>query len=185
MYLKDLAEIVVGVPIARYKYNENKDAQKFNYQLFSQIMLSDTAIFRNAKAETFYASKDLSHSCTKQDDIIFGLRKSNQAIFVDDNATNLLVQSYFAIIRCYKSKVLPEYLAFKLNSEEVHNQLFKNIQGGAIPLVKIQDLKDIKLKLPSLEQQAKKIKILKTGYQEIDVLRKLIEEKQKILKSIV
>ncbi|APC91666.1 MULTISPECIES: restriction endonuclease subunit S [Francisella] len=185
MYLKDLAEVYVGVPIARYKYNENKDAQKFNYQLFSQNMLSDTAIFRNAKAEIFYANKDLSNSCTKQDDVIFGLRKPNQAIFIADNATDLLVQSYFAVIRCDKSKVLSEYLAFKLNTVEVHNQLFKNIQGGAIPLVKIQDVKNIKLKLPSLEQQAKAIEMLKTGYQEIDVLRKLIEEKQKILKVIV
>lgn len=185
MYLKDLAEISVGVPIARYKYKKNKDAQKFGYLLFSQNMLSDTGIFTDTKAETFYANKDLSHSCTKTDDVIFGLRKPNQAILIADNATGLLVQSYFAIISCDKTKVLPEYLAFKLNTKEVHNQLYKNIQGGAIPLVKVQDVKNIKLNLPSIKEQQKIVEIAKTGYQEIDVLKKMIIEKQKILKAIM
>ncbi|MBK2110558.1 restriction endonuclease subunit S [Francisella tularensis] len=185
--LSDIANISIGVPIARYKSKpNNQEGQKIEYKLFSQNMLSDTGIFQEYQADTFIANKDLSFSCTQEDDIVFGLRKPNQAVHIDSNNTNLLVQSYMAIIRCNSDIILPEYLAFKLNTQDIYNQLHKNIQGGsAIQLLKIQSLKDIVIQIPSLESQKQLISVLKTGYSEIQVLEQIIQHKQQLLKSII
>lgn len=185
--LSDIANIPIGIPIARYKSKpNNQEGQKIEYKLFSQNMLSDTGIFQKYQPDTFIANKDLSFSCTQEDDIVFGLRKPNQAVYIDSNNTNLLVQSYMAIIRCNSDIILPEYLAFKLNTQDIYNQLHKNIQGGsAIQLLKIQSLKDIVIQIPSLESQKQLISVLKTGYSEIQVLEQIIQHKQQLLKSII
>lgn len=185
--LSDIANIFIGIPIARYKSKQNnQEDQRLEYKLFSQNMLSDTGIFQKYQPDTFIANKDLSFSCTQEGDIIFGLRKPNQAVYIDSNDTNLLVQSYMAIIRCNSDIILPEYLAFKLNTQDIYNQLKNNIQGGsAIQLLKIQNLKDIKIEIPSIEKQKQLISVLKTGYSEIQVLEQIIQHKQQLLKSII
>ena len=184
MKLSNIAEISIGVPISRYKYNPANDSKKISYSLFSQNMLSDTGMFQEFEAEIFFANKDLSNSCTQSGDVIFGLRAPNQAIYMA-TTQSLLVQSYMAIIRCDPTKVLPEYLALKLNAQEIQNQLYKNIQGGMIKLVQVQNLRELSIELPSIKKQQQIVAIAQTGYQEIEVLKQLIEEKQKILKAIV
>ena len=185
VFLGKIAEISVGNPIARYKYNENKAEKKFKYELFSQSMLSDSAILRKSSTEKFFADKDLSYSCTQEKDIIYGLRSPNQAVFITKENQGLLVQSYMAIIRCNIDIILPEYLALKLNSTDIKKQIHKNIQGGFIQLLKIQNVKDLVIKPPSLDEQQKIVEIMKTGYSEIQVLKQIIEQKEKILKSII
>ncbi|AEB28578.1 restriction endonuclease subunit S [Francisella hispaniensis] len=185
--LDSVAKIFIGVATARYKYNPSKGKEdKRSYLLFSQNMLSDTGILQMYQPDTFIASKDLSFSCTQEGDIIFGLRKPNGAVYIDKNHTNLLVQSYMAIIRCNTDIILPEYLAFRLNTSDIQNQLQKDIQGGtAIQLLKIQSLKEVVIDIPNIEKQKQLISVLKTGYSEIQVLEQIIQHKQQLLKSII
>jgi restriction endonuclease S subunit len=185
MKLSDMAEIFIGVPTARYKYKDTIQSEKIPYKLFSQNMLSDSGIFQDYEAEVFYANKDISHSCTKTGDIVFGLRKPNEAVYIDNNSQNLLVQSYMAIIRCNKANVLPEYLAFVLNTKRIHNQLYRNIQGGSIQLIMLRHIKDLMVDIPSIENQQQIVEISKIGYSEIDCLQDIIYEKQKLLKSLI
>jgi len=186
MKLSEVANIVMGAAISRYKCDITSDSNKFSYSLFSQSMLSDKGMFQEHQAEMFESNKDLSASCTKADDVIFGLRKPNQAVYINQNNSNLLVQSYMAIIRCNSDIVLPEYLAFKLNTADIQNQLSKSVQGGSmIQLLKVSHLREINIDIPSIEHQQKLINILKTGYSEIETLENIIIEKQKILKSII
>ncbi|MFT4694490.1 MAG: restriction endonuclease S subunit [Francisella sp.] len=186
MKLSNIAEISIGILIFRYKYNSANDSKKISYSLFSQNMLSDSGIFQTYKPDMFISTKDLSASCTKEGDIIFGLRKPNQAVYINEDNTNLLVQSYMAIIRCNTSVVLPEYLAFKLNTADIQNQLFKSVQGGSmIQLLKVSHLRDISIDIPSIEKQKRLITILKTGYSEIELLENIMTEKQKLLKAII
>ena len=101
MKLSNIAEISIGVLISRYKYNSANDSKKISYSLFSQNMLSDSGIFQTYKPDMFISTKDLSASCTKEGDIIFGLRKPNQAVYINEDNTNLL-----GIIQGHRTKRL-------------------------------------------------------------------------------
>jgi len=183
--LSDVSEIFIGIPISRYKFDISKNKVKVDYKLFSQNMLSNTGLFQPYDAEMFCATRDLSAGCTQAGDVVYGMRKPNDAVYINSENAGYLVQSYMAIIRCDKSIIIPEYLAFKLNTNESRHQLYKNIQGATIPLLKIRDIKDITLEIPSLEQQAKIVKIAKIGFEEIEVLKELINAKTKLIKLLI
>ena len=184
--ISEIADISIGMPITRYKAKSiQDDTTTINYKLFSQNMLNTSGIFANCEADSFVSSKNLDDSCTKAGDVIYGLREPNQAVYISKKNAGLLVQSYMAIIRCDKNIILPEYLAFKLNTSSVQNQLFRSMQGSVIQLLQIRDLKNIAIDIPSIQEQKKLITILKTGYSEIKLLGQIILEKQKILKSII
>ena len=183
--LNKIAEASIGAPIARYKHNELLDKSKFKYKILSQNMFDGSGIICDFTMDTFISNKNLDDSCTQEGDIVYGMRKPNDAIYISSKYIGVLVPSYMAIIRCTSSKVVPEYLAYKLNTTAIQQQLYKHIQGAAIPLLKVVNLREVEVDLPSKEQQQKIIEVVKTGYKEINTLKELITEKTKILKSIL
>lgn len=183
--LEQVADLLIGTPITRYRYRSGKDEKAFEYTLFSQNMLSPTGLAQTVESDLYVANTDLTKRCTNIGDVVYGLRTPNHAVSIDAAHEGFLVQSYMCIIRCHEQYVLPEYLAFYLNTDHIKRQLYKHLQGTSIALLNIQQLKKVQLQLPSLAQQQQIIDLMQAGFQEVDVLRQLIKKKQTLLKGLV
>ena len=94
--------------------------------------------------------------------------------------------SLFYIVKLQdKSKVLGEYLAIVLNSEQMSHTL-KAISGGtSIPSIKKKELEQLQLFIPSIEKQRQVIKLSNLLDQDIELAMKLTEKKTTLKKGLL
>lgn len=183
--LKELADIKIGLPLERKKANPIS-LDKIEYRLLTLKSFTATDGFSNLYDETFIADSYInSQYLTKANDVIVRLRAPTTAIYISSKNTDIVVPSLMAIITNIDASILnSKYLAYYLNSQLIQNQLMKNSQGTSITMTKRTDLLELEINLPLLEKQQKIVNYIDTANQEIDLLGKLIDEKNKLKTEI-
>lgn len=183
--LKELAEIKIGLPLERKKAKPISP-DKIEYKLLTLKSFADLDNSTNFYYEIFIADSGIdSQYLTKKNDVIVRLRAPTTAIYVSSKNTDLVVSSLMAIITNIDASILDsKYLAYYLNSKYIQNQLLKNSQGTSITMTKRTDLMELEINLPPLEKQQKIVNYIDTANQEIDLLGKLINEKNKLKTEI-
>ena len=185
MKLKELVDVKIGLSLERKKANIASTAI-INYNALTLRSFSSPNSFDDLQCDIFVAEMELgSQYLTKENDVIVRLRSPNHAIFINNKNTGLVASSLMAIItNIYPNLLNSKYLAYYLNSQQIQNQLTKNIQGTTIPMIKTVDLLELDISLPPLVEQQKIIAYLDGANQEIDLLHKLINEKTKLKTEI-
>ncbi|MEN9945853.1 MAG: type restriction/modification system, specificity subunit [Pseudomonadota bacterium] len=183
--LKDLVDIRVGLPLERKKAKLSSSEQ-LSYQALTLKSFGNNAHNEQLYHETFIADSAIdSRYTTAQDNVIVRLRVPNNAIYINDKHTGLLVSSIMAIIdNLYPEVLSSKFLTYYLNSQYIQNQLVKSNQGTSIIMTKIAELLELDINLPSLQQQYKIINYLELANQEINLLQQLVNEKNKLKTNI-
>ncbi|MDK2062355.1 restriction endonuclease subunit S [Aliarcobacter butzleri] len=83
------------------------------------------------------------------------------------------------------NKIVPLYAWFKLNSKDFRKKIFSLSQGGTQIYINFPAVKKIKIKLPSLEEQAKIAEVLSLSDNEINLLKKELEELKQQKKALM
>lgn len=179
--LKELADIKIGLPLERKKAKPIS-SDKIEYKLLTLKSFADLNNSTNLHYEIFIADSGInSQYLTKENDVIVRLRAPTTAIYVNSRNTALIVPSLMAIITNIDASILDsKYLTYYLNSQYIQNQLLKNSQGTSIAMTKRTDLMELEINLPPLEKQQKIVNYIDTANQEIDLLNRLINEKNKL-----
>ena len=185
MKLKELVDVKIGLSLERKKANIGS-MNTIDYKALTLKSFASPNKVEELPCECFTASTEIgAQYLTKENDVIIRLRSPNHAIFINNNNTGLIVSSLMAIITNISPNVLnSKYLAYYLNSQHIQNQLVKNTQGTSIQMIKTVDLLDLEISLPTLEKQKKITICIDAANQEIDLLRKLINEKNKLKTEI-
>jgi len=185
MKLNELVEIKIGLTLERKKANI-ASTETFDYMALTLKSFTNPNGIKKLQSEHFIANSEIgAQYLTNENDVIMRLRSPSQAIFIDSNNTGLVVSSLMAIITNIFPNVLnSKYLTHYLNSKYIQNQLVKNTQGTEIPMIKTADLMALEINLPPLEKQQKIVNYIDTANQEIDLLGKLINEKNKLKTEI-
>lgn len=90
----------------------------------------------------------------KKGDIIIKLAPPYNAALVDFEYEHVIVPQNFAIIRTNEN-FDSEYLSYILNSKNIQNQLLRRVEGGSIPIIKINSLNEVKIRQINLDMQVK------------------------------
>lgn len=123
-------------------------------------------------------------------DVLFAAKgtKNFAAVYEDHNKPAVASTSFF-VLRLTDHKVLPEYLAWFLNSHSAQAMLKGQAIGTSIPSISKQVLEDLEITLPSIDRQKTILQITmlrnkeKALKQEMETLReKLIQ--QQIINAI-
>lgn len=183
MKLNELVDIKIGLTLERKKANM-ASINTIEYKALTLKSFATTNGAEELPYEYFTASSEIgSQYLTKEGDVIIRLRSPNQAIFINNTNTGLIVSSLMAIITNIFPNVLDsKYLTYYLNLQFTQNKLVT--QGTAIPMIKTADLMELEIDLPPLEKQQKIVNYIDTANQEIDLLSKLINEKNKLKTEI-
>lgn len=181
MKLKELADIKIGLPLERKKASIT-NSENIRYRTLTMKAFSNSNSFAELQSEIFIADAEIgTQYLTKENDVIVRLRAPSSAIFINSKNTGLVVPSLMAIITNRYPNILDsKYLAYYLNSQYIQNQLIKNSQGTSIPMTKRIDLLELEISLLPLEMQQKIVTYIETANQEIDLLHKLINEKNQL-----
>lgn len=185
MKLKELVNIKIGIPLERKKANM-ATINTIEYKALTLRSFISINCLNTLPYDTFLANVKIgTQYLTKENDVIVRLRAPNHAIFINKKNEGLLVPSIMAIITNLFPNILDsKYLAYYLNSQHTQDQLVKNSQGTSIQMIKTIDLLGLEISLPTLEKQKKITTCIDAANQEIDLLRKLIDEKDKLKTEI-
>lgn len=184
MQLRDIAVVKTGLVLSRKKA-AFKDEAKATYKLINLRNIKDDGIINLATFEEFDSNDVLDdHYFTQEGDVLIRLSHPNTAVYIDKEASGLLIPSYFAIIKVDKTKLLPEFLAWYLNSKEVKKELERFQSGTRIPSTNQNVIKTLPVSLTTIEKQEVLIEIFRLHLKEKELYRTLIEEKEKWLTEL-
>ncbi len=139
MQLGDIAEIKTGLVLSRKKAEVEFDARA-KYKLLSLKNISDDGMIVNDSFDEFVSKDRLDdHYFTEEGDVLMRLSQPYTAVYINKEHRGLLVPSYFVIIKVHQTKVLPQYLAWFLNSVKVKHELDKSHAGSRIPSTNQKD----------------------------------------------
>lgn len=95
-------------------------------------------------------------------------------------ATNVLVGAQFFIIRPDAARLVPEYLAWYLRSEEAVQYFHSWRKGTLVPTLQRKDIEDLPLPMPPLPKQRLIAEVEALAHQERDLIARL-----KVLRSFL
>jgi len=84
-----------------------------------------------------------------------------------------------------KNNIIPLYAWFVLNSKEFRKKIFSISQGGTQIYVNYPAVKNLKIKLPSLQEQQKIAQVLSNADKEIDLLKNELQELKEQKKGLM
>ena len=126
----------------------------------------------------------------KDGDVLFAAKgtKNFAAVFENHNEPSVASTSFF-VIRITDKKLLPQYLAWLLNSNTTQNVLKGQAIGTSIPSISKQVLEHLEISIPSIEIQKTILQITKLRFKEkslkheIEILREK-QIQQQIINAI-
>jgi len=100
---------------------------------------------------------------------------------------NICLAQRVVLLRANRKKILPKYFALVLNSPVMRKQVFSNISQTTSPRINIGTLKQLKVPVPSLEEQQYIVKIIESilEYEENSREFYSVENVLKTLKSSI
>lgn len=171
MRLGEISKIRTGLALARKKSStQNSD---YTYPSLTLKAILDTGKIDTNALDYFNASEVLNQEyLTKKGDVIIRLREPYLAASIDESNEGLLVSSLFAIIKP-NNIIDSKFLASYINSSLMQKQLKKEVNATNIPMMKLQDLAEMEVVLPSLAKQANIVTLLELAEREITLLNEL------------
>ncbi|MFM5882242.1 MULTISPECIES: restriction endonuclease subunit S [Methanobrevibacter] len=140
--LEDIAEVFSGVQISRFiDLNENK------FPVIKNKFVEDEILDYHYEN----ISKNINKKYySKKGDIIISLSQPNTVSLLQKEG--FIIPMYFAIIRLnegYDSS----FIYHLMNSDLFHNKLHVLLEGGTLRVIKVADLKKMKINIPNFEKQ--------------------------------
>ncbi|NLN14178.1 MAG: restriction endonuclease subunit S [Tissierellia bacterium] len=184
MKLGQIAEIRTGLVLTRKKATLEYEI-KNTYKLLTLKNIEDNGVFNQEVFEDFPSNDQLNEEyLTKEGDVLIRLSAPYTSIYIDKLAVDLLVPSYFSIIRLKSNKYIPEYISWYLNSDMVKKELIKSQTGTAMSTTNNSIISSIDIKDIPIEDQKKIAEIQRLHNRETFLLNSLIKEKEKYYKAI-
>jgi restriction endonuclease S subunit len=184
--LKDTAEITSGLVINRFiKQKKSSFLNKpSKYYHVTTKSVQDNKINLEL-LEEFESSKMIDERyLLKKGDVLMKLTPPYSAAMVDFVQKNIVFPQNFAVIRTHKN-FDSEYLSHILNSKNVQNQLQRVVEGGALPIIKISSLNEIKIRFITLDLQQKYAKLLSLLLKRKELKKRTIELEELLTEDIL
>lgn len=124
------------------------------------------------------------HVIVKGDVLLMARGARNYAVVVDEDLPHpTLAVSSFHVLKANRARVVPVFLAWLLNQESSQSHFRANNTGTTIPMVNLDMLKALPLKLPPLPQQLQIAAIIRLSHHERQLMNELAEQRQLLLRA--
>lgn len=184
MRLGEIAQIRTGLVLSRKKAGLDYTT-KIIYQLLTLKNISEDGIIENDVFEAFASSDELDrHYFTEEGDVLMRLSQPYTAVYIDQGHRGLLVPSYFAIIKVNQAKVLPQYMTWYLNTQQVKKELERSQAGSRIPGTNKHVIRNLPVVLTPMSKQKTLVELYRLYQTEKRLYRNLIEEKERWFQGI-
>lgn len=183
MNLGTVAAIRSGLVLSR---KLSREISSYRYPLLNLRAIHPDGYILPDSLEVFYATELLRQEyLTQQGDIIIRLSIPYTAILIDTDMTGMVVSSNFAIIRLNQKYMLPEYLLWLLNTPDIKRKIYENSSSNMLSAVRPTFFAELEVLLLPLADQEKIAKLNLLAKQEIQLLKKLADEKERYYAAVI
>lgn len=183
MNLGTVAAIRSGLVLSR---KLSWEISSYRYPLLNLRAIHPDGYILPDSLEVFYATELLRQEyLTQQGDIIIRLSIPYTAILIDTDMTGMVVSSNFAIIRLNQKYMLPEYLLWLLNTPDIKRKIYENSSSNMLSAVRPTFFAELEVLLLPLADQEKIAKLNLLAKQEIQLLKKLADEKERYYVAVI
>lgn len=122
----------------------------------------------------------------KNGDVLFAAKgaKNFAAVFENHNEAAVASTSFF-VIRLNDQKVLPEYLAWALNTHSIQTLLKGQAIGTSIPSISKQVIENMEITVPSITAQKSILHITKLRHKEKSLKQEIEKLREKQIQQII
>ena len=117
---------------------------------------------------------------TQSGDIIMRLTAPYTAVLIDETTAGMVISSNFVVIRTENGLLLPEYLFWLLNTQNMKRKIYENATSNMLGSVKATFLMDLELTVLPLEHQRRIARLNLLAKKEERLLKELADEKEKL-----
>lgn len=183
MKLNEMATVKTGLVLSR---KESKNADKsYEYQQLNLKSVDDNGTININATIPFYASEALtSNYLTQVGDIIVKTSEPYTAVYITQEYAGLVIPSHFVVVRVDTAMVLPQYIAWYLNKEQV-KKTFRMSCTGMLKQIKPTIIAETEIKLPTSERQQQVVALYDVSRKEMQLLEKLLREKEIYYKTLI
>ena len=178
--LHEFADIKAGLVLSR---KQAREKTVYRYPLLNLKSINQDATLNQQTLDVFDSMESLAGNyITKTGDVIVRTSSPYTAILIDEKTSGMVVSSNFVIIRCKSDELLPEYLFWYLNTDEIKKDIFINSACNMLAAIKPQYFNEMELNLPDLEKQKLIADFNLCARKELELLDHLKKEKEQYYK---
>jgi len=184
--LSELAFIRTGLVTSR-KETKDKKGDSLKYKQLNLRSINAKAYIDEIYLEDFYATEILKDEYLTQDsDIVVRLTYPYTAVYVDESKVGLLVPSHFIIIRVSREKgLLPEYLYWLLNTEQIKAKMKREALSGMIGAVAPKTYSDLDIDILTISEQKKIANVYQLTKRELFLIEQHKELKELYYTNVI
>jgi hypothetical protein len=180
--LKDIADIQIGLVLARKKADEDSPHR---YTRLSLKSLGEDGELHPAENEDFTSSEELNPAfLTQAGTILMKLFAPLNPVLITQEAAGYVIPSQIAIIKAHE-KALPEYLHLYLSLDSIATQLLSQMTGTALRALTLKTLSELEIALPSVKKQQSICNLHKLYRKKYKLRDELIAQEKLLMQYIV
>lgn len=177
MELQNLANIRSGLVLSR---KQSREPTPYRYPLINLRCIKPDGRIELQEVDFYEAKEPLKEEYLSQSgEIIVRLTAPYTAVLITEETAGMVIPSNFVVISIESNQLLPEFLYWLLNTQKVKRAEYESSTSNVLSAVKTKYFSKFELKLLPLEQQREIAQINLLSKRESNLLKRLVEEKQK------
>ena len=122
---------------------------------------------------------------THKGDVVIRLTVPYTAVLITDELEGYVIPSSFVVVRTDRSIVLPEYMLWLLNSQQVKQRIYESAVSNMLGAVKPRYFAEYELEELPITRQRMIAELNRLAKQEVQLLEKLAAEKAKYYNNVI
>ena len=183
MKLGSVAQVRSGLVLAR---KQARGRTEYRYPLLNLKCIHPNGYIDTALCEMFDSVEYLNPEyLTHNGDVVIRLTVPYTAVLVTDELEGYVIPSSFVVVRTDRSIVLPEYLLWLLNSQQVKQRIYESAVSNMLGAVKPRYFAEFEMEQISISHQQILADMNQLAKREAQLLAKLAAEKERYYDHIL
>ena len=183
MKLGSVAQVRSGLVLAR---KQARGRTEYRYPLLNLKCIHPNGYIDTALCEMFDSVEYLNPEyLTHNGDVVIRLTVPYTAVLITDELEGYVIPSSFVVVRTDRSIVLPEYLLWLLNSQQVKQRIYESAVSNMLGAVKPRYFAEYELEELPITRQRMIAELNRLARQEVQLLEKLAAEKGKYYDHVI
>ena len=183
MKLGSVAQVRSGLVLAR---KQARGRTEYRYPLLNLKCIHPNGYIDTALCEMFDSVEYLNPEyLTHNGDVVIRLTVPYTAVLITDELEGYVIPSSFVVVRTDRSIVLPEYLLWLLNSQQVKQRIYESAVSNMLGAVKPRYFAEYELEGLPITRQRMIAELNRLAKQEVQLLEKLAAEKAKYYNNVI
>lgn len=183
MKLGSVAQVRSGLVLAR---KQARGRTEYRYPLLNLKCIHPNGYIDTALCEMFDSVEYLNPEyLTHKGDVVIRLTVPYTAVLITDELEGYVIPSSFVVVRTDRSIVIPEYLLWLLNSQQVKQRIYESAVSNMLGAVKPRYFAEFEMEQISISHQQILANLNQLAKREAQLLAKLAAEKERYYDHIL